>query len=91
MRLERGYSQEDMEYFDFRVRHWQQIEKAERRINGLTLLKVCEAFRVSLESLIQGLDDGIYDFLELPPPVLARVLARKKRREERLARIRGTS
>lgn len=59
LRKERGYSQEDMISFGFSARHWQQIE-AGRPITVTTLLRICEAFRVSIDRVVAGLDRGIY-------------------------------
>ena len=53
-RTERKLSQEDMISYGFSVRHWQMIE-AGRPITMVTLLRVCEAFEISLEQLVAGL------------------------------------
>lgn len=54
-RIERNLSQEDMISSGFSVRHWQMIE-AGRPITVFTLLRVCDAFDISLEQLVAGLD-----------------------------------
>jgi transcriptional regulator with XRE-family HTH domain len=59
LRRKRGYSQEDMMSFGFSTRHWQQIE-AGRPITVMTLLRICEAFEITMEKLVRGLDEGIY-------------------------------
>jgi transcriptional regulator with XRE-family HTH domain len=59
LRRKQGHSQEDMIAFGFSVRHWQQIE-AGRPITVSTLLRICEAFHISVERLVHGLDRGIY-------------------------------
>jgi transcriptional regulator with XRE-family HTH domain len=59
LRQDHDYSQEDMISFGFSARHWQQIE-AGRPITVSTLLRICEVFRVRAESLVRGLDKGIY-------------------------------
>jgi transcriptional regulator with XRE-family HTH domain len=59
LRKRKGYSQEDMISFGFSARHWQQIE-AGRPITVSTLLRICDAFEVSIARLVQGLDAGIY-------------------------------
>jgi transcriptional regulator with XRE-family HTH domain len=59
LRRQEGYSQEDMISFGFSARHWQQIE-AGRPITVTTLLRICEAFRISLATIVRGLDRGIY-------------------------------
>jgi transcriptional regulator with XRE-family HTH domain len=59
LRKAQGFSQEDMISFGFSARHWQQIE-AGRPITVTTLLRICEAFRVPVTRLLQGLDKGIY-------------------------------
>ncbi len=59
LRKERGYSQEDMISFKFSARHWQQVE-AGRPITVTTLLRICEAFHISVGQLVSGLDRGIY-------------------------------
>jgi transcriptional regulator with XRE-family HTH domain len=59
LRKQNGYSQGDMISFGFSARHWQQIE-AGRPITVSTLLRICEAFHISAERLVQGLDRGIY-------------------------------
>jgi hypothetical protein len=45
--------------FGFSARHWQQIE-AGRPITVVTLLRICEAFKISAERMVGGLDKGIY-------------------------------
>lgn len=58
LRQKRGYSQEDMISLGFSARHWQQIE-AGRPITVTTLLRICDAFRISISRLVRGLDaDG---------------------------------
>ena len=59
LRRKHGHSQEDMISFGFSARHWQQIE-AGRPITVSTLLRMCEAFKISAERLVHGLDRGIY-------------------------------
>jgi transcriptional regulator with XRE-family HTH domain len=59
LRRKHGRSQEDMKTFGFSARHWQQIE-AGRPITVSTLLRICEAFKISAERLVRGLDTGIY-------------------------------
>jgi transcriptional regulator with XRE-family HTH domain len=54
LRLENGYSQEDMISFGFSARHWQQIE-AGRPITMTTLLRICETFEIAPERLLRGL------------------------------------
>ncbi|HTD23945.1 MAG TPA: helix-turn-helix transcriptional regulator [Terriglobales bacterium] len=71
LRKARGYSQEDMISFGFSARHWQQIE-AGRPITVTTLLRICEAFHVSITSLVTGLDKGIYQKHQQPAQPRAR-------------------
>jgi len=59
LRKERGHSQEDMISFGFSARHWQQVE-AGRPITVTTLLRICEAYHISIAQLVTGLDRGIY-------------------------------
>jgi transcriptional regulator with XRE-family HTH domain len=59
LRIECGYSQEDMISHGFSARHWQQIETG-RPITVSTLLRICEVFNTSVERLVHGLDGGIY-------------------------------
>lgn len=73
LRKECDYSQEDMQSFGFSTRHWQQIE-AGRPITVTTLLRICEVFAVSMSKLVRGLDEGIYEKLDVVPQI------RKKRR-----------
>jgi len=68
LRKERGYSQEDMLSFGFSTRHWQQIE-AGRPITVTTLLRICEVFEVSMAKLVRGLDEGIYEELDVVPHI----------------------
>jgi transcriptional regulator with XRE-family HTH domain len=89
MRLQKGYTVEDMEYFGFSSRHWQQIEKG-RPLTGRTILRVCDAFRTSIPSLLQGLDRGIYKHEEIPPFLLKKLAARAKLRRKSLLRSRNT-
>jgi transcriptional regulator with XRE-family HTH domain len=74
LRKDHGYSQEDMLSFGFSTRHWQQIE-AGRPITLTTALRICEVFQVSLAKLVRGLDEGIYEKLDIEPRV-----TRKRRR-----------
>jgi transcriptional regulator with XRE-family HTH domain len=67
LRKKRGYSQEDMIYFGFSARHWQQIE-AGRAITVTTLLRICEVFEVPMEKVVRGLDAGIYGKPASVPP-----------------------
>lgn len=53
-RTERQLSQEDMIFHGFSVRHWQMIE-AGRPITVSTLLRICEAFNLTLDQLVAGL------------------------------------
>jgi transcriptional regulator with XRE-family HTH domain len=54
LRLDGGYSQEDMIGFGFSARHWQQIE-AGRPITLTTLLRICDTFDITPERLLKGL------------------------------------
>ena len=54
LRLDGGYSQEDMISFGFSARHWQQIE-AGRPITLTTLLRICDTFDTKPERLLKGL------------------------------------
>jgi transcriptional regulator with XRE-family HTH domain len=54
LRLDGGYSQEDMISFGFSARHWQQIE-AGRPITLTTLLRICDTFDIRPERLLKGL------------------------------------
>lgn len=67
LRRKRGYSQEDMIYFGFSARHWQQIE-AGRPITMTTLLRICEVFGVPMANVVRGLDAGIYEKPTVEPP-----------------------
>ncbi len=67
LRKQRGYSQEDMIYFGFSARHWQQIE-AGRPITMTTLLRICEVFEVPVASVVRGLDAGLYEKPAALPP-----------------------
>ncbi len=73
LRRKRGYSQEDMLSFGFSTRHWQQIE-AGRPITVTTLLRICEIFQTSMAALVRGLDEGIYDKLDV------KLVPRRRRR-----------
>lgn len=59
LRKKRGHSQEDMISFGFSARHWQQIE-AGRPITVMTLLRICDVFKVRLETVVRDLDKGTY-------------------------------
>ena len=59
LRKSHSYSQEDMISFGFSARHWQQIE-AGRPITVSTLLRICDVFRVRVESLVRGHDKSVY-------------------------------
>lgn len=73
LRKKQGYSQEDMIYFGFSARHWQQIE-AGRAITVTTLLRICEVFEVQMEKVVRGLDVGVYE----KPPTLPPSRRRRK-------------
>jgi transcriptional regulator with XRE-family HTH domain len=73
LRKNRGYSQEDMMYFGFSTRHWQQIE-AGRPITVTTLLRICEVLEITMKDMVKGLDEGIYE-----KPNTDRVLLSKRR------------
>lgn len=73
LRKKRGYSQEDMLSFGFSTRHWQQIE-AGRPITVTTLLRIYEVFNTSMATLVRGLDQGIYDRVEV------KLVPRRRRR-----------
>jgi transcriptional regulator with XRE-family HTH domain len=85
MRLRKGYTIEDMGYFGFSSRHWQQIEKG-RPLTGRTILRICDAFRTSMPGLLQGLDRGIYKNEEISPFLLKKLAERTKRKRSRLLR-----
>jgi transcriptional regulator with XRE-family HTH domain len=55
LRMARGCGQEDMIFFGFSARHWQQIETG-RPITVSTLLLICDAFQVSAATLIRRMD-----------------------------------
>ena len=59
LRKMRKYTQEDMIGFGFSARHWQQIE-AGRPITVRTLLRICDTFRIRVNTLVNDLDRGIY-------------------------------
>ncbi len=67
LRRKRGYSQEDMIFYGFSARHWQQIE-AGRPITMTTLLRICEVFEVPMANVVRGLDAGIYEKVSIGPP-----------------------
>jgi DNA-binding Xre family transcriptional regulator len=53
-RVERKLTQEDMISYGFSVRHWQMVESG-RPITLFTLLRICEAFDVAPEEMVEGL------------------------------------
>jgi DNA-binding Xre family transcriptional regulator len=53
-RMERKLTQEDMISYGFSVRHWQMVESG-RPITLFTLLRICEAFDIAPEQLVEGL------------------------------------
>jgi hypothetical protein len=57
-------------------KHWQQMETG-RPVTGETLLRICQAFEVTLSTLVSDLDVGIYKELPIPLP-------RKPRKSSRL-------
>jgi transcriptional regulator with XRE-family HTH domain len=60
LREKHGQSQEDMIYYGFSARHWQQIE-AGRPITVSTLLRICAVFETPIDRLVRGLDRGVYE------------------------------
>jgi transcriptional regulator with XRE-family HTH domain len=75
MRLRKGFTIEDMGYFGFSTRHWQQIEKG-RPLAGRTILRICDAFRTSMPSFLRGLDKGAYKHEEISPYLLEKLAKR---------------
>jgi len=59
LRVNHGYTQEDMISLGFSARHWQQIE-AGRPITLTTLLRICRVFSTPMERVVKGLDKGFY-------------------------------
>ena len=55
LRKQKGFTQEDMILYGFSARHWQQVE-AGRPITVTTLLRIGDVFKVTLASLVDGLD-----------------------------------
>jgi transcriptional regulator with XRE-family HTH domain len=53
-RTQRKLSQEDMISYGFSVRHWQMIE-AGRPSTLITMLRICDAFDIQPEQLLEGL------------------------------------
>jgi transcriptional regulator with XRE-family HTH domain len=60
LREKHRHSQEDMIYYGFSARHWQQIE-AGRPITVSTLLRICAVFETPIDRLVRGLDRGVYE------------------------------
>jgi transcriptional regulator with XRE-family HTH domain len=85
MRLRKNYTVEDMGYFGFSTRHWQQIEKG-RPLTGHTILRICDAFRTSILILLRGLDRGIYKHEEISPFLLKKLAARTELKRKRMLR-----
>jgi transcriptional regulator with XRE-family HTH domain len=77
-REDRGWSSEDMLTRGIGAKHWQQMETG-RPVTGETLLRICQAFDITLSALVSDLDEGIYK--ELPMPLLRK--QRKSSRKER--------
>jgi transcriptional regulator with XRE-family HTH domain len=84
MRLRKNYTVEDMGYFGVSTRHWQQIEKG-RPITGRTILRICDAFRTSMPSLLRGFDRGIYKHEAISPFLLKKLAARATLKRTRLS------
>jgi hypothetical protein len=82
MRLRKNYTIEDMGYFGFSTRHWQQIEKG-RPITGRTMLRICYAFHTTMPDLLRGLDRGIYKYAEIAPFLLKKIAARAIQKRKR--------
>jgi hypothetical protein len=89
MRLRKNYTIEDMGYFGFSTRHWQQIENG-RPLTGRTILRICDAFRISMPGLVRGLDQGIYKHEEISPFLLKKLAARAKLKRKRVFGYRNT-
>ena len=58
LRLEAGYSQEDMMGFGWSRNQWQEIEGG-RAITMKTMLRICEVFGRPMHRIVKGLDDYI--------------------------------
>ena len=80
LRLEHGFSQEDMILFGFSGKHWQQLE-AGRPITVTTLLRACESLGVTMAEVVRDLDSGIYEKPGLTAASVARKLSRKQSRK----------
>jgi transcriptional regulator with XRE-family HTH domain len=77
-REDRGWSSEDMLTRGIGAKHWQQMETG-RPVTGETLLRICQAFDITLSVLVSDLDAGIYKKLPTPLP-------RKQRKSSRIKR-----
>jgi DNA-binding XRE family transcriptional regulator len=78
LRKKRGYSQEDMIFYGFSTRHWQQVE-AGRPITVTTLLRICEVFKTPMSKLVEGLDkQGVYEALDIEIPLRGNRVRKKR-------------
>ncbi len=60
---------------EFNQKQWQRLETGRQGARVTTLLRVCEVLSIDLVTLLDGLDDGIY---ENRPPALPRCPRRGK-------------
>jgi transcriptional regulator with XRE-family HTH domain len=80
LRLQHGFSQEDMILFGFSGKHWQQLE-AGRPITVTTLLRACESLGVTMADVVRDLDNGIYEKPGLTTTSVMRKLSAKQSRK----------
>lgn len=60
---------------EFNQKQWQRLETGRQGVRVATLLRVCEVLGTDLVTLLEGLDDGIY---EDRPPALRQCPRRGK-------------
>jgi DNA-binding XRE family transcriptional regulator len=58
LREKNGMTLDDLASFGFSPRHWQQIESG-RRVNALTILRICAVFQITLTKFSRPLNSTI--------------------------------
>jgi len=74
-----GWAGKEIMLKEFNRKQWQRLETGRQGASVATLLKVCEVLGVNLATLVDGLDDGIYEERPQALPRYSRSADRKKR------------
>ncbi len=62
-----GLTEEDLMEHNFNPKQWQRLETGRQGASMGTLLRVCEVLRINIGTLLDGLDEELYE--ERPEPL----------------------